>query len=69
LIGPGQPAVVILTSFYDEREALVLSELGVQRYMLKDIDTQRLADEILAAALGKTCAGEQTPPPNNKTPG
>jgi DNA-binding NarL/FixJ family response regulator len=69
LIGPRSPVVVILTSFHDEREALALTELGVQRYMLKDIDTQRLADEILAASQEQALASERTPPSNNTNPG
>jgi DNA-binding NarL/FixJ family response regulator len=47
LASESQPAVIILTSYHSEKEAMVLSELGVSRYLLKDIDSQRLYDEIL----------------------
>lgn len=47
LTSDSQPAVIVLTSYHSEKEALVLSELGVSRYLLKDIDSQRLYDEIL----------------------
>jgi DNA-binding NarL/FixJ family response regulator len=43
------PAVIVLTSYRSEQEAMVLSELGVSRYLLKDIDTQSLYKEILSS--------------------
>ena len=41
------PALVVLTTYRDEQEAMGLSELGVSRYLLKDIDFQWLYQEIL----------------------
>lgn len=41
------PAVIVLTSWRSEREELVLRELGIRRYLLKDIDTTRLYEDIL----------------------
>ncbi len=43
---PGAPSVIVLTSYHDEREALVAEELGAAHYMLKDIDTKRLLAAI-----------------------
>jgi len=43
---PGAPSVIVLTSYHDEREALMAEELGAVHYMLKDIDTQGLLAAI-----------------------
>jgi len=39
--------VIILTSYVDDFELEVAMRLGAERYLLKDIDSQRLADTIL----------------------
>ena len=44
-----QPAVIVLTSYHSEQEEMNFVELGVSRYLLKDVDTQRLYEEILAS--------------------
>jgi DNA-binding NarL/FixJ family response regulator len=44
-----EPAVIVLTSYSNEQEAMILAELGVRRYLLKDIDTQSLYSEILSS--------------------
>lgn len=44
-----QPVVLVLTSYRDEQEEMNLVELGVSRYLLKEVDSQRLYEEILAA--------------------
>lgn len=43
---PGTPSVIVLTSYHDEREALMAEELGAVHYMLKDIDTHGLLAAI-----------------------
>ena len=47
LAAKSSPAVVVLTSYHDEQEEMVLSELGVSRYLLKDIDSNGLYQEII----------------------
>jgi DNA-binding NarL/FixJ family response regulator len=47
LAAKSEPVVIVLTSYRNEKEAMVLSELGVSRYLLKDIDSQSLYEEIL----------------------
>jgi len=42
----GAPEVIILTSYVDDNEQLVASELGIKNYILKDIDTQALVAAI-----------------------
>lgn len=42
--------VIVLTSYLDEAERKVALEAGARRYLLKDIDTLRLIDEIEAVA-------------------
>jgi DNA-binding NarL/FixJ family response regulator len=49
LAAPCNPVVIVLTSYYSEREEMNVRELGVSRYLLKDIDSQRLYEEILAS--------------------
>jgi DNA-binding NarL/FixJ family response regulator len=41
------PSLIVLTSYRDEQEAELLAELGIDCYLLKDIDSQRLYQEIL----------------------
>lgn len=48
------PVVITLTSYYDDQEALILAELGASRYLLKDIDTQSLYEEILLSYAERT---------------
>ncbi len=43
-------AVIVLTSFVDEAERNCVMQAGASRYLLKDIDTKRLIDEIEAVA-------------------
>lgn len=43
-------AVIVLTSFVDEAERIHVLQAGARRYLLKDIDTRRLIDEIEAVA-------------------
>ena len=43
-------AVIVLTSFVDEAERNRVIQAGARRYLLKDIDTRRLIDEIEAVA-------------------
>ena len=49
LAAKSSPAVVVLTSYHDEQEEMVLSELGVSRYLLKDIDSNGLYQEIIGS--------------------
>ena len=42
--------VIVVTSYLDDLERQVAMKLGAERYLLKDIDTQKLADVILTAA-------------------
>ncbi|HLV44487.1 MAG TPA: response regulator transcription factor [Aggregatilineales bacterium] len=45
---PKPPLVIVLTSYHDEDEELVTTELGIGCYMLKEIDSQALVDAILS---------------------
>ena len=40
------PEMIVLTSFLDDTERLVASSIGVHRYVLKDIATSALIQEI-----------------------
>jgi DNA-binding NarL/FixJ family response regulator len=44
-----QPVVIVLTSYHSEQEEMNFVELGVSRYLLKDVDTQSLYEEIVAS--------------------
>lgn len=45
---PKPPLIIVLTSYHDEDEELVATELGISYYMLKEIDSQALLDAILS---------------------
>lgn len=45
---PDPPRIIILTSYSDENEMLVAEELGIECYLLKDINTQFLVESILS---------------------
>jgi DNA-binding NarL/FixJ family response regulator len=47
-------AVIVLTSFVDEAERNRVMQAGARRYLLKDIDTRRLIDEIESVAAEAT---------------
>ena len=46
--GPQPPLIIVLTSYHDENEEMVATQLGISCYMLKEIDSQALVDAILA---------------------
>jgi len=48
-IRTGSPSsrVIVLTSYLDEFEAQTMKKAGAERYLLKDIDTTKLAGVIL----------------------
>lgn len=50
LLACSPAAVIVLTSFVDEAERVRVLQAGARRYLLKDIDTGRLIDEIAAVA-------------------
>lgn len=50
LLARSSVAVIVLTSFVDEGERNRVLQAGARRYLLKDIDTGRLIDEIEAVA-------------------
>jgi DNA-binding NarL/FixJ family response regulator len=45
---PRPPLIIVLTSYHDEDEELVATELGISCYMLKEIDSQALLNAILS---------------------
>jgi DNA-binding NarL/FixJ family response regulator len=47
IAAPAHPTIIILTSFYDEHEALLAKELGISLYLLKDIDSDALLKAIV----------------------
>lgn len=55
---PEAPMIIVLTSYRDDTEELVASELGISCYMLKDIDSQALVDTILACHRGMNFGAE-----------
>jgi DNA-binding NarL/FixJ family response regulator len=50
LLARGPSGVIVLTSYLDETERRRALEAGAHRYLLKNIDTQRLVTEIEAVA-------------------
>lgn len=54
LEAPTRPAVIVHTSYRNEQEAMILAELGVCNYLLKDIGTQSLYEAILACHDART---------------
>jgi DNA-binding NarL/FixJ family response regulator len=42
--------IIVLTSFADDREREMILQAGAQRYLLKNIDSARLVEEIEAVA-------------------
>jgi two-component system, NarL family, response regulator DevR len=61
-------AVIVLTSFVDEAERNRALQAGARRYLLKDIDTMRLIDEIEAVA-GEATAQHPVRPPRDLAAG
>jgi two-component system response regulator DevR len=53
---PQPPLVIVLTSYHDEDEEFAVSEMGIDCYLLKEIDSQALIDAILS------CRGSGGPP-------
>ncbi len=45
---PQPPLVIVLTSYHDEDEEFAVSEMGIDCYLLKEIDSQALIDAILS---------------------
>ncbi len=45
---PQPPLVIVLTSYHDENEEFAVSEMGIDCYLLKEIDSQALIDAILS---------------------
>lgn len=45
---PEPPLIIVLTSYRDEDEELVATELGISCYMLKEIDSTALLNAILS---------------------
>jgi two-component system response regulator DegU len=50
-MNPRPPFIIILTSYCDENEQMIAGELGIDCYLLKDIDTDTLVETILAKRL------------------
>jgi DNA-binding NarL/FixJ family response regulator len=50
LLQTGRSSVIILTSYLDEAELDTAIGAGAKRYLLKDIDTEKLVSEIEAVA-------------------
>ncbi len=46
---PNPPDIIVLTSYEDEDERMAARTLGVQRYLLKEIGSAALVQEIRAA--------------------
>ncbi|MBN1120083.1 MAG: response regulator transcription factor [Anaerolineae bacterium] len=53
---PQPPLVIVLTSYHDEDEEFAVSEMGIDCYLLKEIDSQALIDAIFS------CRGSGDPP-------
>lgn len=49
---PTPPLIIVLTSYRDENEELVATELGISCYMLKEIDSEALLEAILSCHNG-----------------
>lgn len=49
---PRPPYIIVLTSYHDEDEEMVVHELGIDCYMLKEIDSNALLDVILSCQNG-----------------
>lgn len=45
---PDPPLIIVLTSYHDENEELIATELGISCYMLKEIDSEALLNAILS---------------------
>lgn len=45
---PHPPLIIVLTSYRDEDEEMVATQLGISCYMLKEIDSKALLDTILS---------------------
>ncbi len=45
---PQPPLIIVLTSYRDEDEEMVATELGISGYILKEIDSQALVNVILS---------------------
>ena len=56
LIASGSGSIVVLTSYLDENEQAVALGAGAKRYLLKDIDTVGLVNEIEQVARGRLVA-------------
>lgn len=54
IVGPGRPAVVILTTYATDADILAAIEAGASGYLLKDAPTDELERAILAAAAGES---------------
>lgn len=50
---PYPPGIIVLTSFANEDERLSFLHLGVEQYLLKDIDTEELIRVVREQALGR----------------
>jgi DNA-binding NarL/FixJ family response regulator len=48
LSAPQPPLIIVLTSYRDEDEEMVATELGISCYILKEIDSQALVNVILS---------------------
>lgn len=49
---PKPPFIIVLTSYHDEDEEMVANELGIDHYMLKEIDSNALLNVILSCQNG-----------------
>lgn len=49
---PCPPLIIVLTSYHDEDEEMVATELGISCYMLKEIDSKALLNAILSCHNG-----------------
>ncbi|HEC21424.1 MAG TPA: response regulator transcription factor [Chloroflexi bacterium] len=54
---PQHPLIIILTSYRDEDEEMIADQLGISRYILKDINSQALLDAILSLYRGRRQKG------------
>lgn len=50
---PHAPSVIVLTSYIDEAERQAAFEAGASRYVLKDIDSERLIRAILTVGINR----------------
>ena len=67
LVAQRQAGIIVLTSYLDEAERDGALKAGALRYLLKDIDTERLVAEIEAVA-GEGSTFSQSAAANNDSP-